>query len=190
MRRGLRACGLALTVALACALWGPSDAMAADAQSTAREGASDQPDLRVGTSGLPVPRYVSLGAHEVNMRSGPGTRYPIKWVYTRKGLPMRVEAEFDIWRKVRDRDGEVGWVHGSLLSGRRNVIVAGEGPEGTQTLLEKPHPASDPVLRAEDGVIGELLECSQGWCRIRIDGKRGWVPEMGLWGVQASDRKP
>src|SRR5690606_807199 len=147
------------------------------------------PGRRGGPSGLPVPRCASLGAHELTRRSGPGTRYPITWVYARKGLPMRVEAEFDIWRKVRDRDGEVGWVHGSLLSGRRNVIIVGEGPEGTQTLFDKPHPAAEPVLRAEDGVIGELLECSQGWCRIRINGKRGWVPELGLWGVQPSDRK-
>src|SRR5690606_22976961 len=106
---GLRT--LAAAIALACMMAIPASAQ----DGAGQEGSADQPDLRVGTSGLPVPRFVSLGAQEVNMRSGPGTRYPIKWVYTRKGLPMRVEAEFDIWRKVRDRDGEVGWVHGSLL---------------------------------------------------------------------------
>lgn len=170
---------LLLAVALAAVLSFAGPGAAADGDPA--------PDLRVGTSGLPVPRFVSLGAQEVNMRTGPGTRYPIKWVYTRKGLPMRVEAEFDIWRKVRDRDGEVGWVHGSLLSGRRHVIIAGEGPENIQVLYEKPHPASDAMLKAEDGVIAELLTCSTGWCRVQIGGKKGWLPHTGLWGLTDSD---
>lgn len=169
---------LAITVAMGLPVAGPA-------------AAQDEPppphDLRVGTSGLPVPRYVSLGAQEVNMRTGPGTRYPIKWVYTRKSLPMRVEAEFDIWRKVRDHDGEVGWVHGSLLSGRRHVVITGEGPDNIQALYEKPHPASIAMLRAEDGVIAELLQCASGWCRIQIDGKKGWLPHTAIWGVMDSD---
>ncbi|MBW7836711.1 MAG: hypothetical protein H3C28_08765 [Sphingomonadales bacterium] len=150
---------------------------------------SDPTPLKVGASGLPVPRFVSLGAREVNMRTGPGTQYPIKWLYGRRGLPVLVEAEYDIWRKVRDRDGEVGWIHGSLLSGRRTVVIAG-GREGVRTLYESPHPASVPVLRAEDGVIGDLDGCRLGWCKIKIEGKSGWLTMDALWGVLPADDKP
>ncbi len=137
----------------------------------------------VGNSGLPVPRFVSLGSDKVNMRAGPGRRYPIRWVYHRKGLPMKVEAEFDIWRKVRDSDGETGWIHGSLLSGRRMVEVLG----GVQGLHDKPHPGSPLVLKAEPGVLGELLNCEVSWCHVRIAGKEGWMDRKVLWGVLASE---
>lgn len=137
----------------------------------------------VGGSGLPVPRFVSLASSEVNMRAGPGRRYPIRWVYLRKGLPLKVEAEFDIWRKVRDADGETGWIHGSLLSGRRTVEIRGT----IRGLHQKPHPASALKLRAEPGVIGELVECRGRWCQVRIAGKKGWIERDGLWGVLETD---
>jgi len=149
---------------------------------------SDPTPIKLGTSGLPVPRFVSLGAREVNMRTGPGTQYPIKWLYGRRGLPVLVEAEYDIWRKVRDRDGEVGWIHGSLLSGRRTVVIAG-GREGVRTLYESPHPASVPMLRAEDGVVGDLNGCRLGWCKVKIEGKSGWLAMDGLWGILPADDK-
>lgn len=133
----------------------------------------------LGGSGLPVPRYVSLASGEVNMRAGPGRRYPIRWIYRQKGLPLKVEAEYDIWRKVRDHDGESGWIHGSLLSGRRTVLVSGN----VRDLHAKPHPASAVILKAEAGVIAELLTCEGQWCRLRLAGKKGWMAQGHFWGL-------
>ena len=59
---------------------------------------------------LPLPRFVSLKSSEVNLRTGPGTRYPIEWVYQRRALPVEITAEFDNWRRVRDSEGVVGWI--------------------------------------------------------------------------------
>ena len=56
---------------------------------------------------LPLPRFVSLKSAEVNLRTGPGTRYPIEWVYKRRALPVEIIAEFDNWRRVRDWEGTV-----------------------------------------------------------------------------------
>src|SRR5919106_133867 len=75
------------------------------------------------TTGLPLPRFVSLGSDEVNLRFGPGETYPIAWILTREGLPVEIVEEFDTWRKVRLHDGDFGWIHGSLLSSRRTVLV-------------------------------------------------------------------
>src|SRR3546814_7028127 len=58
------------------------------------------PDAVEGLSGLPVPRYASLASGKANMRTGPGERYPITWLYQRKGLPARVVKEYGIWREV------------------------------------------------------------------------------------------
>ena len=79
------------------------------------------------STGLPVPRFVSLGADRVNVRFGPGKQYPINWVFARKDLPVEIVAEFDTWRKIRDFDGEEGWIHSSLLSSRRTIMVTGAG---------------------------------------------------------------
>jgi len=76
------------------------------------------------SSGLPMPRFVSLKADEVNVRKGPGWDHAVAWIFRRAGLPVEVIAEFDVWRQVRDSEGATGWVIGSLLSGRRTVLVA------------------------------------------------------------------
>ena len=132
-------------------------------------------------TGLPLPRFVSLRADEVNMRTGPGTRYPVEWGYRRQGLPMEIIAEYDTWRRVRDWQGINGWVHSSMLSGKRSVVITG----GVRVLREKGDPESPPVARAEAGVVGRLLECPEqtAWCRVEVDGVRGWLRRDAVWGV-------
>lgn len=136
-------------------------------------------ERRTGPSGLPLPRFASLASDEVNMRKGPGFEYPIRWVYRRKGLPMRIVDEADVWRKVEDPDGEVGWIHAARLSSRRTVIVRGEIAEVRRT----PSRAARVLLRVEPGVVGELSRCQPDWCLVTFDGVRGWVARERLWGV-------
>jgi SH3-like domain-containing protein len=131
------------------------------------------------TTGLPLPRFVSLGADEVNLRFGPGEGYPIAWILTREGLPVEIVEEFDTWRKVRLHDGDLGWIHASLLSSRRTVLVADE----IQALRQTPDQDARIVLRAEPGVIGQLLDCDGSWCRVEIEGRRGWLQRAEFWGV-------
>ena len=64
----------------------------------------------------------------VNVRTGPGTRYPISWVYKREGMPVEVIEEYDIWRKIRDAEGTTGWVHKSMLDGKRSVLIKSKEP--------------------------------------------------------------
>src|SRR6267143_4782108 len=78
------------------------------------------------TSGLPLPRYVSLKSDHVNVRAGPTKDNDVAWIYTRSGLPVEITAEFENWRRVRDSEGSEGWVYHSLLSGR----VTGNGFDG------------------------------------------------------------
>jgi SH3-like domain-containing protein len=131
------------------------------------------------TTGLPLPRFVSLGADEVNLRFGPGEGYPIAWILTRANLPVEIVEEFDTWRKVRLHDGDLGWIHASLLSSQRTVLVADE----VRALRQTPDQEGRIVLRAEPGVIGWLLDCEGGWCRVEIEGRRGWLQRAELWGV-------
>ena len=141
-------------------------------------------------SGLPVPRFVSTAADEVNVRTGPGQQYPIEWVFVRRDFPLEVVDEFDTWRRIRDPDGVEGWVHQSLLSGRRAMILL-----GNEELVVRADPddSTAPVVRAEGGVVGRLLECppeeaeSAAWCRVEVDGHRGWLPRATVWGVYPTE---
>ena len=137
------------------------------------------PARAAGESSLPVPRFVSLRSDEVNVRTGPGVRYPIDWVFTRKTLPVQVTAEVETWRKIRAVDGTEGWVHQSMLTGRRTAMVMGE----TRTLRKKPSPDAAPVAILEPGVIGHLLECKDAWCRLDVAGNKGWLPRDNFWGA-------
>jgi SH3-like domain-containing protein len=72
---------------------------------------------------LPLPRFVSLKGSEGNARRGPGLTHRIDWVFTRSGMPLRITAEYENWRRVEDFEGAGGWVHYSLLSGVRTGLV-------------------------------------------------------------------
>lgn len=144
------------------------------------------PGVGAAEKALPVPRFVSLRADEVNLRSGPGERYPIDWVLTRKGLPVEIVQEFDVWRKIRDSQGSVGWVHQRMVTGARTVIVTGE----TRILHADPDPASPAVARAEPGLIAKLLECRGAWCRLEANDLKGWLRRGEVWGVYADEAIP
>ncbi len=140
--------------------------------------------LPEGAQPLPVPRFVTLGPDEVNLRTGPGIRYPIRTVIRKQGLPVEVIREFDVWRQVRDKHGAEGWVHRSMLSGRRSVIVTGS----TQVILRRPEEGARPVVRLEAGVMTGLETCKGAWCRVAVAGYDGWIKRDVLWGVYPDEQ--
>jgi len=127
----------------------------------------------------PVPRFVSLKADEVNVRVGPGKQYPLKWTYVVSGVPVLIIAEWDNWRKIRDWEGQEGWVHSALLSAKRTVIVTGE----KRTLYRRADAKSPPVVRLRPGIVAEVEDCNEGWCRVEVRNYRGWLRRGDFWGV-------
>ncbi|MFM7780297.1 MAG: SH3 domain-containing protein, partial [Alphaproteobacteria bacterium] len=120
-------------------------------------------------TGLPLPRFAALRSDEVNMRSGPGTRFPIEWTYQRRELPVEIVREFELWRRIRDPEGTEGWVHQSTLMGRRSFIV--RGAPGTEVMLRRrAEDQEQPVARLRPGVVGRLRACepSSAWCEAQI----------------------
>ncbi len=132
---------------------------------------------------LPLPRFASLQSGEVNMRAGPGETYPILWTYQRAGLPVEIIEEFDIWRRIRDHDGVVGWVKSTLLVGKRHVLVRDE----QRPLRASPEAGAKPVALIDPGVILKVLECSGDWCRLEVQGYKGWMMKTEFWGVYAAE---
>lgn len=132
---------------------------------------------------LPLPRFVSLKTGEGNARRGPSLSHRIDWVFLREDMPLMITAEYGHWRRVVDRDGLGGWVHYSLLSGSRTVIV----DEDMLTLRSRAEPAAPEVALLEQGVIARLDRCDPDWCRLSAGGFRGWAPKTALWGVGADE---
>jgi SH3-like domain-containing protein len=144
-------------------------------------------DPNVGSvTHLPLPRYVTLKGNEGNARRGPGLTHRIDWVFTREGMPLKITAEYEHWRRVEDADGAGGWVHYSLLSGVRSVLIS----EDMAQAFSQPDEKSDVVFQSELGVIGKLLQCIPDWCRISVEGEKGWVQKSTIWGVDPTETYP
>ena len=137
-------------------------------------------------SGLSLPRFISLRADRVNMRTGPGGQYPIEWLYRRRSLPVEVIAEYKHWRKIRDWQGTQGWIHQSMLSRKRTLIVTGK----VRVIRKKQSLRSGPVASVEPGVVGSVLGCPTkgSWCRVEIRGLKGWLRRIEFWGVYSGEK--
>ena len=132
---------------------------------------------------LPLPRFVSMKASEGNVRRGPSLTHRIDWVFKRRDMPLRITAEHGHWRRVEDRDGMGGWVHYSLLSGVRTVLV-----EKDMLELHARPDAGAPVMAAlELGVVARLGKCKMEWCELRSGGYKGWAPKVRIWGVKPDE---
>ena len=138
----------------------------------------------IGTAtGLPLPRFVSLKADEVNARVGPGGDYQIAWVFRRAGLPVEVLAEFENWRQVRDPSGSTGWVNAALTSARRTAVVAPWIKGNTLFALTSSRGGSTAVARIEPGAIVDVTQCDGNDCEVYAGKQDGWMPQKDLWGV-------
>jgi len=134
---------------------------------------------------LQIPRYVSLKVNEANARRGPSLSHKIDWIYKKKNMPLEIYGEYENWRRVRDFEGFGGWVHYTLLSGIRFVLVKND-------LLEMrllPSIDAQVIAKLPQHNIATLDKCTRDWCRITDDGYKGWVPKTGIWGVYKKELK-
>ncbi len=137
----------------------------------------------VGTNtGLHLPRFAALKSDDVNMRSGPGERYPVLWQYQRRDLPVKIEREFDVWRLVEDMDGVKGWVHQATLTGRRDFVVTGTA---NVTMRSQADDTASAVAVLKPGVIGRVKSCdaAAAWCSVQVQSYQGFLKRTDFYGV-------
>lgn len=140
---------------------------------------SGEPPRISNFSGLPVPRFSSLKAAEVNGRAGPSADYPVEWSYRRAGLPVVIVRESGDWRKIRDPMGDEVWVHRSMLGAARTAITTQAG------VVRRDPEGRAPVLASFGaGAVVSLSDCNEDWCRIEASGHKGWVSRRLLWGSE------
>ncbi|WP_156851346.1 SH3 domain-containing protein [Bartonella refiksaydamii] len=147
-------------------------------------------EQNLGPSGLPLPRFASIKPTRVNVRIGPGSNYSIIFTYKKQGLPIEIIQEYDQWRKIRDAEGDEGWVYQSLLSGKRTAITIPWQKDKTKRLMLRKVPADNAELVAEvePNVIGNIRQCNGYWCELNINNTRGWLPQPQLWGIYPDEK--
>jgi SH3-like domain-containing protein len=150
------------------------------------QAAAQSSDRSRGT-GLPLPRFVSLKSNDVNVRHGPGQEYDVAFTFVRRGLPVEIVQEFDNWRKIRDSDGDEGWVFHSLLTGERMAMVA-PWEAGGQFAAHSSAAADAPVVAyLQPRVIAQVETCTGTWCQVKVEDYRGWIEQDRLWGVYPAE---
>ncbi len=133
-------------------------------------------------SKLPVPRFVSLRFNKVNGRAGPSEDYPIKFVYKRQNLPVKINAETPEWRRIQDPDGTIVWVHKRNLQSKRTLIIRSSKTAITNIpLFSKPNEQSKIIARINNGTICEILKSEAGWRKIKIGNYTGWILAIDAW---------
>ena len=140
--------------------------------------------LAQSASAEQFPRFGSFKSAETFMREGPSASSRIKWVYHHKGLPVEVLAQYDVWRRVRDSDGEIGWVHAAMLSKERTALVTGTG---YASMRAEEKYQSDVVAEVQPGAIGELRSCTHLACKVTFGDTTGWVDRSRLYGIYVAE---
>ena len=128
-------------------------------------------------------KYEALRFGKIKMHTGPGQQYPVAWVYQRKGLPVKVVAAYDVWRKVVDADGTTGWMQENMLSDKRTVAVVG----GQRHLLADASPKAATVALADPGTIAQVKACKDGWCQVKFTDYEGWIRQSEVWGTAPNE---
>ena len=160
----------------------------AAAENPEYTGSVSEASIQRGPSGLPIPRFVSLKSGKVNVRKGPSSEYPVAWVFQRKGMPVEIVAEFENWRRIRDSEGQEGWILQQMLAGKRTAIVMGY-KDVTGIALRDERSSTSPVIATlTPGVVGEVEACDGDWCEMSAGGYQGYVSQVAVWGVYPGER--
>ncbi|MDP3348622.1 MAG: SH3 domain-containing protein [Hydrogenophaga sp.] len=121
---------------------------------------------------------VSVKGSTLNMREGPGTHTAVLWELKR-GYPLQITERKGSWLRVRDFEGDTGWVARSLTGNTPHHVVKSKvanlraGP-GTQHRI---------VGRLEYGELLRTREKRADWVRVeRSEGVSGWIAKRLLWG--------
>ena len=143
-----------------------------------------------------IPYYASLKFSEVNVRKGPNSRYPISWVYKKKGEPTEIIAQFEQWYRIRDISGDEGWVKSIMFSKKRTGIIVEPSNNKDKLnktskffakLYRKPDVSSHIFANIESSIRVSIKQCKKQWCQIETNKTIGWIEKQYLWGIYANE---
>ena len=121
---------------------------------------------------------VSVDRPVLNMRSGAGTDKPVLWALA-QGFPLQVLDKEGPWLKVKDFEGDLGWVYQPLVSKKAHVIVRAK----LANVRSAPSTRSQIRGKVQYGEVLRTLEKKKAWVRVqRQSGTQGWIYKPLVWG--------
>ena len=147
--------------------------------------------------------FYSMNFSETNMRTGNSTTHPILAVYGQRGTPFEIlsvlypdkayRKEGDdatrfhnvrpSWYRVRDFEGQTGWIKSNQLGRKRTLIVVNT----EQAMMYAEANRYQAVALLPKYLVVQQLRCERDWCLIAFRDAQhgeleGWVSRDYLWG--------
>ena len=122
--------------------------------------------------------YLILKNSEANVRYGPGFDYPIKYVYKKKNLHVKIIDKKENFKKIIDFKKNSGWIHASQLKKGKSFILLKD-----KILFSKPTKHSKPLFKIAKGRLLLVKKCKKNWCRVKTENFLGWVKADEVWGL-------
>ena len=121
--------------------------------------------------------FLSLKKNKVNVRYGPSFDSPIKYVYKKMNLPIKLIDKKENWRRIIDFKNNSGWIHWSQLKKVNSII-----PLENKILFRKPSIFSEPLAKIKKGRVLVLDKCDGVWCKVKSEKFKGWIKNNDIWG--------
>ena len=121
--------------------------------------------------------FLSLKKNKVNVRYGPSFESPVKFIYNKIDLPIKLIDKKENWRRILDVKNNSGWIHSSQLKPINSIITLSD-----KILFKKPTVFSKPIAKIKKGRVLTIQNCQINWCKIKTDNIKGWVERKNLWG--------
>ena len=125
-----------------------------------------------------TPKYASIKKEKAYSRHNASFDAPLEWIYQKKYLPILIIRERDNWREIRDIDGDISWMHVSMISNKRTFI----NREDQNLLKYKNNNIVNAIVKK--GVVGKIINCDEIFCKVKIKSYTGWVEKKYLWGIK------
>ena len=122
--------------------------------------------------------FLMLKYKKVNVRYGPSFDYPVKFIYKKTFLPVKVIDKKENFRKLIDHKKNSGWIHISQLKKSRSLVIL-----SNKIIFEKPTKNSKPIVNLESGRLLLVKKCIHNWCKVSTDKYSGWIQANNVWGI-------
>ena len=121
--------------------------------------------------------FLSLKKNKVNVRYGPSFNSPVKFIYKKINLPIKLIDKKENWRRIIDLKNNSGWIHQSQLKKVNSMI-----PLEDKVLFKKASNFSKPMALIKKGRVLIIQKCEINWCKIKSKKFKGWVKTDNVWG--------
>tara|TARA_E500000331_G_scaffold252050_1_gene242365 strand:- start:257 stop:715 length:459 start_codon:yes stop_codon:yes gene_type:complete len=128
--------------------------------------------------------YISIKdiTTKANLRAGPGNWYPVKWVISNPGLPLKFIEKSEGYFYVQLHDGTKGWLYKTLISYKNNIIVIKDSTIKDRKGLIKAKVLKDVIIKEHN--------CNDKrfplYCKIKINKVNGYLKKTSLWGYRSN----